>query len=236
MCVGLNNWEWRAFFFLYCYNTYCFDHLDLKPHINGGRESKKKKSVKSKDVCLFFCNFHLLIGQYFLKFFWIFWWRFQFWPNPTLQFSGWRSCALRKDGLESVVCYSYLISSQGLRNLAAWIGPLPIYGPVAYDISNLSCRKTLARSKLCRLGFKSCLLCHGKGEVERLVEPLLHNHAVDKYASGTYYILRKHWALGFSILKIKNVETLEQSLYCKMMNNYLSATGGMCSEDCDVPS
>lgn len=37
------------------------------------------------------------------------------------QFSGWKNYALRKDSLESVVCYSYLISSQRLGNLAALI-------------------------------------------------------------------------------------------------------------------
>lgn len=74
---------------------------------------------------------------------------------------------------------------------------------MAFDIPNLTYGKTSACSKHHRLGFKSCLLCHGKGEAERLVDPLLHNHVVDKYASGMYYILKKHWAPGFSILKKK---------------------------------
>lgn len=84
------------------------------------RPKKKKKSVKSNNVCLSFCNLCFLISQDFLKFCWTFWWRDQFRPNLTLQFSGW-SCALRSDGLESVVCYSYLISSHRPGNLAALI-------------------------------------------------------------------------------------------------------------------
>lgn len=85
----------------------------------GGKGRKEKKLVKSKDVCLFFCNFCLFIGQNFLKLCWIFWWGDQFWQNPTLQFSGWRSSPLRKHCLGSVVCYGYLISSHRLGNPAA---------------------------------------------------------------------------------------------------------------------